>query len=90
MSLLLDSSNNVESVGNAFVSTRLRAAVIQYSDVSGGKNDREREVRSRGTLLLRNDRRRVVVCTGSLCSFAFAKMSKDARIRSIVVDCTSP
>lgn len=77
-------------MGNAFVSTRLSAAVMQNSDVRGGKNDAERAVRSRGTLLIRNERRRVVVCTASLCSFALAKMSKDARIRSIAVDCTSP
>lgn len=90
MSLLLDSSNSVDSVGKAFVSTRLRAAVMQYSDVRGGKNDADRVVRSKGTLLVRNDRRMAVVCAGSLCSLALANMSKEARIRSMVVVCTSP
>ena len=90
MSLLLDTSNRVDRVGKAFVSTRLRAAVIQYSDVRGGKNDADRPVRSKGTLLIRNERRIVVVCARSLCSFALAKMSKEASIRSMVVDCISP
>ena len=63
---------------------------MQYSDVRGGKNDADRVVRSRGTLLIRKERRRVVVCADSLCSFALARMSKDARIRSIAVDWTSP
>lgn len=61
MSLLLDSSKSVDKVGNAFVSTRSRAAVMQYSDVRGGKNEADRVVMSKGTLLMRNDRRRVVV-----------------------------
>lgn len=72
------------------MSTWLRAVVTQYSDVRGGKKDADRVVRSRGTLLTRKERRRVVVCVDSLCSFALAKMSKDARIRSIAVDWASP
>ena len=55
--MLLDSSNSVDKVGNALVSTWLRASVMQYSEVSGGKNDAESVVRSRGTLLIKNDRR---------------------------------
>jgi hypothetical protein len=63
--------------------------VIQYSGVRGGKNDAERVARSRGTLLMRNERRMVVVCACSFRNLAFARMSKDARIRSMVEDCTS-
>jgi hypothetical protein len=63
---------------------------MQYSDVNGGKNDADKVLRIRGTLLIRNERRIVRVCPRSLCSFALAKMSKDARIRSMVIDCTSP
>lgn len=90
ISLLLDSSNKVDKVGNAFVSTRFRAAVIQYSDVRGGKKDADRVVSRSGTLLTIKDRNRVVVCVDSLCNFALAKRSKDARIKSMVVDCRSP
>lgn len=90
MLLVLDSSNSVDRVGKAFVSTWLRASVMQYSEVSGGKNDAESVVRSSGTLLIKNDRRIVVVCPRSVRDVAFARMSKEARIRSMAVDCTSP
>jgi hypothetical protein len=48
-------------VGKTLVSTRLRASVMQYSEVSGGKNDAERVEIKRGTLLIRNERRMVIV-----------------------------
>ena len=86
MLLLLDSSNSVESVGKALVSTWLRASVMQYSEVSGGKNDAERVVRSKGTLLIKNDRRMVAVCPRSVRDVAFARISNEARIRSMAVD----
>jgi hypothetical protein len=90
MLLLLDSSNSVDKVGKALVSTWLRASVMQYSEVSGGKNDAESVVRSRGTLLIKNDRRIVVVCPRSVRDVAFARISKEARIRSVAVDWRSP
>ena len=58
---------------------------MQYSEVSGGKYDAERVDMSRGSLLMRNERRMVVVWAGSLRKVAFARTSKDARMRSIVV-----
>jgi hypothetical protein len=63
---------------------------MQYSEVSGGKNDAERVVRSKGTLLIKKARSIVVVCARSERDVAFARISKEARIRSIAVDCTSP
>ena len=63
---------------------------MQNSDVSGGKNDAARVVRSSGTLLMRNDRSMVVDCVRSDRDVAFAKTSKEPRMRSIAVDCTSP
>lgn len=80
----------MESVGKALVSTWLRASVMQYSEVSPGKNDPERVVSNRGTLLIKNDRSMVVVCTPSPRDVAFARTSNEARIRSIAVDRTSP
>ncbi len=87
---MLDSSNNVESVGKALVSTWLRASVMQYSGVSGGYNDAERVVRSRGTLFIKKDLSIVVVCPRSVRDVALARMSKEARIKSMAADCTSP
>lgn len=63
---------------------------MQYSAVSGGKNEAERVVIRRGILFMRNERIMVVVCSFSLRTVAFARISKDANMRSIVVDCTSP
>ena len=80
----------MERVGNALVSTWLSASVMQYSDVSGGKKDAESAVRRRGTLLTKNDRRIIVACPRSVRDVAFANMSKEARIKSMAVDCTSP
>ena len=64
--------------------------MIQYSEVRGGKKEAERVDMRRGTLLTRNDRRIVTDRGRSLRNVAFANISKDARMRSIVVDCTSP
>lgn len=90
MSVLLDSANKVESVGNALVSTRLNASVIQNSEVRGGKKDAASVETSNGTLLIKNDRSIVVVCCPSFRKVALAKTSNDASIRSTVVDWTSP
>lgn len=90
MSLLVDSANRVESVGNALVSTWLKASVMQNSDVKGGKKDVASVETSKGTLLIRNDRSIVVVCGPSFRKVALAKTSNDASIRSTVVDWTSP
>lgn len=57
---LLDSSNMFDRVGNAVVSTRPRACVMQYSDVSGGKSCAHKVVSMTGTLLMRNERRIVM------------------------------
>lgn len=64
--------------------------MIQYSDVKGGKNDAASvDIRS-GTLLIKNERRTVIASFFSLRNVALANISKDARIRSIVVVCKSP
>lgn len=68
------------------MSTWFNASVIQYSEVRGGNNDAERVVRRRGILLMRNDLRIVVACARSLLNVAFARTSKAARIRSMIVD----
>jgi hypothetical protein len=74
-----------DSVGKAVVSTWLRASVMQYSAVSGGKRDEESVARRSGILLMRNDRRIVVDWTFSLRKVAFARISKAARMRSTIV-----
>jgi hypothetical protein len=84
--LVLDSSNILERVGKAFVSTLPRASVIQYSDVRGGNSDAESVARRRGILLIRNDLRRVIDWARSFRNVAFAKISKAARMRSNMVD----
>jgi hypothetical protein len=77
-------------VGKALVSTRLRASVIQYSEVRGGKNDAESVERRRGILLIRKERRAVMESFFSFRKVALANTSKEARIRSIAVLCRSP
>lgn len=64
--------------------------MTQYSDVRGGKSDDERLTRRSGTLLMRNDRRIVIVCALSFRKVEFARTSKAARIRSIIVCRMSP
>lgn len=59
--------------------------MIQYSEVNGGNKDDVRVVRSNGTLFMRNDRKIVVAWARSFRKVAFAKTSKEARIRSIIV-----
>jgi hypothetical protein len=86
MLLVLDSSNIFDRVGKAFVSTWLRASVIQYSDVRGGNSDAESVARSKGILLIRNDLRIVIDWARSFRNVAFASISKAARIRSTIVD----
>lgn len=87
---LLDSSNMFDRVGNAVVSTLPSACVMQYSDVSGGKSCEHRVVSITGILLIRNDRRTIVVWGFSLRKVAFARISNAARIRSIIVVSRSP
>lgn len=64
--------------------------MIQYSGVRGGNKDEDKVDSRRGILLMRKDRRISVVGAFSLRKFAFANMSKDARIRSIIVCRISP
>jgi hypothetical protein len=80
----------LERVGKAVVSTWLRASVMQYSDVSGGKRDAESVASKRGILLIRNDLRIVADWAFSFLKVALARISKAARIRSTMVDRISP
>jgi hypothetical protein len=82
--LVLESSNILDRVGNAFVSTWLKASVIQYSDVRGENSDAESVARRIGILLTRNDLRIVMDWARSFRNVAFANMSKAARVRSII------
>jgi hypothetical protein len=62
---------------------------MQGSGLSGGNIEVERTERSSGTLLLRNERRIVVVWIFSFRKVALANMSKDDRINSMHVVCIS-
>lgn len=59
---------------------------MQYSEVRGGKSEAENVARRSGILLMRNDLRIVIDWARSFRNVAFAKTSKAARIRSIIVD----
>ncbi len=87
---LLPSSNMEENVGKAFVSTWLSAWVMQNSGVSGGNNDVERADKSKGILLMRNDRRTIVVWGDSFRNIALARTSNEDVISSIHVVWISP
>ncbi len=80
----------LERVGNAVVSTWLNASLTQYSDVRGGNSEDERVDSKRGILLMRKHLRIVVDWARSLRNVAFARISKAARIRSIILERMSP
>ena len=63
---------------------------MQNSAERGGNNDADKVVRSKGTLLIRNDLGIVVVWVRSDRDVAFANTSKEAKMRSIAVDWISP
>jgi hypothetical protein len=88
--LFLLSSNIEDKVGKAFVSTLRRASVMQYSGVKGGNICLLRLEMSRGSLFIRYDLRRCVAFGPSFRKTALARTSNDARMRSMVADCTSP
>lgn len=58
---------------------------MQNSAVRGGNKEADRPASNNGNLLVRNDLSRVVSCNFSFRNVALAKISKEARIRSMMV-----
>ena len=63
---------------------------MQNSGVSGWNIEAVSPVRRMGSLLIKNERSKKVVCDFSLRNIALERTSNDARMRSIVVVCISP
>ena len=63
---------------------------MQYSTVNGGKTIRAKLFKKTGNLFTRNDRRRVSDSVDSVRYMALARISKDARIRSVINVVASP